>query len=262
MPQSCDKPTAGSKDGVFDCPPFLPDLVTDMWSLGCRPDLVIGLLRPLQLTPPHTRVVDLGCGKGALGITLAKHLGFHVHGVDLCDAFLREARRLASEHGVLDRCSFERCDLLDVVARGGVFDVALFASLGGVLGKPDRCVSSLRGLVRQCGYMVIEGGFLTWAESIDRPGYDHYMSHERTLAGLGKHGDTLLEESIHTAEETRAFNDEYLHHIKRRAEELAHRQPEAARALRTYVAKQESECEFIDREITNAVWLLQRASDQ
>ncbi len=76
---------------------------------------------------------------------------------------------------------------------------------------------------------------------------------------LAEHGDALLEERIYTVAETRAINLDYIHHMCRRAEGLVRRHPEAAAALREYIANQESECEFIDREITGAIWLLQRA---
>ncbi len=246
-------------DGEPEISPFLPELVADMWALGSKPDVVVDLLRPLGLPAGSTRILDLGCGKGALGITLAKELGFEAYGVDLCDAFLAEAKRRAEEEGVSHLCCFERHDLREAVTRGGDFDVAVLASLGGVLGAFDRCVGSMRKVVRPGGYIVIDDGFLTQSESVDRPGYGHYSSRAETLRRLTAHGDTLLEEKVYTVEETRAINLDYIHHISRRAGGLVQRHPKAAQALRAYIANQESECEFIDREITGAVWLLQRA---
>jgi cyclopropane fatty-acyl-phospholipid synthase-like methyltransferase len=246
-------------DSELAVSPFLPELLADMWALGCTPHLVVELLQPLKLKPGSTRVLDLGCGKGALGITLAKELGFRIHGVDLCEAFLQEATRRARELDVCDLCQFELRDLREAVAACGDFDLAALASLGGVLGTLDRCVSSMRQVVRPRGYMIIDDGFLSNTQSVDRPGYGHYRSHSHTLECLEAHGDTLLEERIYTTEQTRAVNLDYIHHISGRARELGQHHPEAAEALRAYVADQQSECEFIDREITRAIWLIQRA---
>jgi len=246
-------------DANADVSPFLPDLVADMWALGCTPHLVVELLRPLELAPGSTRVLDLGCGKGALGITLAKELGFTVRGVDLCGAFLHEATRRARELDVSDLCHFELGDVREAVTAGSDFELAVLASLGGVLGRLDRCVGSMRQAVKPGRYMVIDDGFLTRAESVERPGYGHYRSYSRSRECLETHGDTLLEERIYTAEETKAVNLDYIYHISRRARELGRRHPDAAQALIAYVADQERECEFIDREITRAIWLIRRA---
>lgn len=118
----------------------------------------------------------------------------------------------------------------------------------------------MRVAVRPGGYIVIDDGFLTRRDSVDRPGYGHYASHRETLRRLASRGDKLLGERIYTVEETRAINLDYIHHASRRAEGLMRRHPELAAALQGYLADQESECEFIDREITDAIWLLQRAS--
>jgi len=246
-------------DAGPDVAQYLPELVSDMWALGSTPEVVVDLLRPLGLPAAATRMLDLGCGKGALGITLALELGFRVVGVDLCREFLEDAVRRARELGVAKLCEFEVGDLRDKLAEGGDFDVVALASLGGVLGPFDECVGRIRMAVRRCGYIVIDDGFLTRRGSVGRPGYGHYASHAETRCRLTAHGDTLLEERIYTVEETRAINLDYIHHIARRAEGLLQRHPEAAAELRKYIANQESECEFIDKEITGAIWLLQRA---
>ena len=246
-------------DGRADVLPYLKELVADMWALGSTPHVAVDLLRPLNLPAASTRLIDLGCGKGALGITVAKDLGFRVLGVDLCEEFLGEARRIAAEMGVSDLCEFELGDLRDALESGRDFDVAVLASLGGVLGAFDKCVGSIRRAVSPGGYMVIDDGFLNRVEAVDRPGYGHLASHGRTLEHLQAHGDTLVRERIYTVEETRAINLDYIDHISRRATGVVERHPDAAGALRTYIASQESECDFIDREVTGAIWLLQRA---
>ena len=245
-------------DGSPEILPYLTELVADMWALGSTPRLAVDLLRPLDLTTGSTRLLDLGCGKGALCVTVAKDLGFSVCGVDLCEEFLRDAAQRATELGVSDLCEFVHRDLRDVLQQGDKFDVAVLASLGGVLGRFDRCVGNMRKVVRPGGYMLIDDGFLTRTEVVNHPGYAHLSSHDRTVEYLQVHGDVLVAERIYSAEETRAINLDYIGHISRRAAGVVERHPEAAEALHRYIASQETECEFIDREITGAIWLLQR----
>jgi ubiquinone/menaquinone biosynthesis C-methylase UbiE len=259
MEESHDELVAASMDAHVNIAKFLPELVADMWALGSTPHVVVDLLRPLGLQPDGRGLIDLGCGKGALGITVAKELGIRTLGVDLSEEFLAEAKKKAAEYDVEGLCEFEQRDLREVLREDGDFDVATLVSLGGVLGRFDQCVAGMRRAVKPGGFLIIDDGFLTHKESVARPGYGHYQTHERTLDYLSAYGDTLVDERLYTQEETRAINDEYLRCIRGRIPALVRRFPEAEAALKRYVATQESECEFIDREITGAIWLLRRA---
>lgn len=92
-----------------------------------------------------------------------------------------------------------------------------------------------------------------------RPGYTQLASRGEMLRRLTVHGDTVVRERLFSAEETRAVNLDYIHHITERAARLAKRQPQVEDTLRAYIATQEGECDFIDREITRAIWLIQWA---
>jgi len=106
--------------------------------------------------------------------------------------------------------------------------------------------------------MVKDDGFLNRVDSADCTGYGHLASHDHTIECLQAHGDTVVEERVYSAEETRAINLDYIHHVSRRAAGVAERHPKAAQLLQTYIASQEGECEFIDQESTGAIWVLQR----
>ena len=128
--------------------PYLPELLVDLWDLGCSPDVMVEIVRPLELTGPAIRVLDLGCGKGAAGITLAARFGFRCLGIDGCDPFLEDARRRAKAHGVADLCEFRAGDIRTAVRELSGYDVVIYASVGDVLGSPTECIRKLRGTVR------------------------------------------------------------------------------------------------------------------
>jgi hypothetical protein len=52
--------------------PYLPYLLQDLWELGGMPGDVCALLQPHVSMEKELRVLDLACGKGAVGISLAK----------------------------------------------------------------------------------------------------------------------------------------------------------------------------------------------
>jgi len=253
-----NREVAAALDATPELLPFIPELLADLWALGSSPELIVEWLRPLGLPPASTRVLDLGCGKGAVAIKLSRELGFQVLGVDLFEPFVEDARRRAEGLGVGDLCQFRKADLRDALSEARDFDIVIYASVGGVLGRLDQFVGALRLALRPGGYMVIDEGFLTEETALDQPGYEHLAAYDQTIKQLTAHGDALLREVIFSSEETRAMNRNYTELIRRRAEQLARRHPEAADSLFDYVKRQERECELFEKEVVAAVWLLQR----
>lgn len=239
--------------------PFLPELLADLWVLGSSLDTMVSLVRPLELPAGETRVLDLGCGKGAVSITLAQEFGFQVRGVDLFEPFVKEARERAEGSGVSGLCEFMHADMRDVIEEASCFDIAIYAAVGGVLGTWDECVAHMRQCVCPSGYMLIDDGFLNADERVERPGYEHYATHQETLRQLTAHGDTLLREVIIPAEEIHAIDQKFIGSIGKRAAELAELYPEATDTLLGYVKNQELESQTIETMLTGAVWLLKRA---
>ena len=113
--------------------PLIPDLLADLDELGSDAELIIEVLADLRL-PNSTRVIDLGCGKGAIAVKIAAMLGFHVDGIDLFEPFIIGCRERAAVAGVSDHCRFQCADILKIVDAIEPTDIAIFAALGDVLG--------------------------------------------------------------------------------------------------------------------------------
>ncbi len=252
-----DKSIADSLEMETGMLPFVPRLLKGMWALGCSPELVVKLLRPLGLNPDQVTLLDLGCGKGAVAVTVAHALGFRAVGIDACEVFLEEASQKAAEWGVSHRCRFELKDLREYVKEAADFDVVIFASLGGLLGDYRELVGKLRKTVRPGGYILIDDGFLKGERSVERAGYGHYVPHDQTLDQLTAHGDTLVKEML-TIEENTQINQNYLAILKNNAKALLRDMPEVKERVEVYIREQETECEILDKLITGAIWLLQR----
>lgn len=242
-----------------DLVPLLPELLADIWVLGSWPERIVALLRECTTLPRVARVVELGCGKGAVSITVAQKLGFRVRGIDLFPPFIEEAEARAQAASVADLCRFETGDLRHAVQTLRDYDVALLAGVGaGVLGDYARCVGEVRRTVHPGGYLVIDDGFLKAAAQSSRPGYEYYCSHDDTVHQLTSHGDTLVRELLVPTAELEEYNRRNTVLIRRRAKEVAQRSPELAEALALYVQSEETECQFLETETTAALWLLER----
>ena len=68
--------------------PYIPELLADLWALGSSPETVVEWVRSLELPPETTGVLDLGCGKGAVSIALAKEFNFRIFGIDFSNLSL------------------------------------------------------------------------------------------------------------------------------------------------------------------------------
>ncbi len=245
---------AASLDATPELLRYLPELLADVHALGSRPDVLVELLRPLDLG--GARVLDLGCGKGAVGLALARELNVRVVGVDLFEPFLRDAHARARRMGLAARCSFVRADVRDVLSEQGLFDVVVYASLG-ILGRLDASVGVLRTAVRPAGYLLIDDGYLADGAPV-QPGYEDYERRDETRRCLIVHGDRLLRELLASPEVLAAENRRTTEHIRRRAESLARRHPQDAAAILGYVERQEAECAYLGAHFVGATWLLQR----
>ncbi len=247
---------AGSLGAAPELLPFIPELLADLWSLGGSPERVVDFLRPLPLVPGDTKVVDLGCGKGATAVRLAAELGFRMFGVDGFSPFVETARKMAEEHGVSDMCRFECAELRQAIADSKNYDVAVYAA-GGVL-TPAECVKEIRRTVRPEGYMVIHDAFLKSGTSAAFPGYENYTTHAETMEMFLAFGDKLLRETVFSDAEIRDMNRKNTQHIRFRAAELSQKHPDKADLFAKYVKDQEGESEILDHTAGVAIWLIQK----
>jgi cyclopropane fatty-acyl-phospholipid synthase-like methyltransferase len=250
-------------DATPELVPYLAELLADLWDLGSSPPLIAGWLGELGLPPDTTRVLDLGCGKGAVSLTLARDLGFHVHGVDLFEPFIQEARERAAGRGLTGLCRFEEGDLREVARTAEGYDVVVYASVGA-LGRLDDSVAALRRCVRAGGFLVIDGGFRSadlegTAGLEELPGYENLAGYDETRRRLTTHGDAILQERILTSEEMRAMDDRYIRSISARAEAVAKARPADADLVRSYVERQRRAASAWERSSVSAAWLLQKA---
>ena len=242
--------------------PYLHLLLKDMWALGSSPEKIIEMVRPLALPADSTRVLDLGCGKGAVCIQLAKNFGFRVVGVDGSAPFLEEARIKAQENSVESQCQFVEQDIREYVKTARNFDVVVLASLGGVFGPYDETVKFLRDTIRNGGFIIIDDGFSKRDVHQRRSGYLHYLPHKKTLNQLTSQGDELVDEIILSDEENSAIDREYIETLKTRSIPLLEQHPELKELVNHYIENQLEECDYIEDNLVGAIWLLQKKQSE
>ncbi len=237
--------------------PFAPALLADLDELGTDAELIVEILESLAL-PKSTRVIDLGCGKGAVAIEIAQELGFQVLGVDLFAPFIHHCRTQAEQTKVSELCRFVCGDILKLTTEFEAHDVAIFGALGAVLGPLDKTIEVIRSYVLPGGYLIISDGYLKDNCNDSFAGFEDYARHEETLRRLTSSGDVLIKEFLEPTEEPDE-EDEESALILTRAKALSKQHPELADAFHAFAESQKREVEFMRKNFVSAVWLLQRS---
>jgi 2-polyprenyl-3-methyl-5-hydroxy-6-metoxy-1,4-benzoquinol methylase len=257
MNDSTDNSISQSMEIASFLLPYLPELVKDLWDMGCAFDQILDLIKSLN-QPGDTNLLDLGCGKGAVCIRLASELGFRTVGVDACLPFLEEAEKKAKEFQVSNRSRFIMDDIRIYADEAENYDVVVYASLGNILGNFEEIVLRLRSTIHKGGYILIDDGFLKAKKKLEGKGYEHYRSHTETVKQLTSHGDSLLKEVILPDQVNAAVNARYMQAIENSGAGIMQREPHLKDAILKYIENQKLECRIIEEHLTGAVWLLQR----
>jgi SAM-dependent methyltransferase len=236
--------------------PLLPELLADIWALGSDVETIVGAVKALSL-PPTSRVIDLGCGKGAVSIALAKALNFRVLGIDLFEPFVRQCEEYARQNGVEDLCEFRHGNIVNLAGQIEPADVAIFAALGDVLGTRTETMSILRRYVRPGGFVVINDDFLRRADGPSFPGFEGAAVRDVALSGWAGQGDVLVYESIETDDDDENGDNE-AELIARRADALARANPSLAAAIDRFALSQAEEYDLLAKEFVSATWVFRR----
>lgn len=237
---------------------LVPELLTDVWALGSDPEQIVRLLQPAGLTL-GARVLDLGCGKGAVSLAVAEAFAATVDGTDAFAPFVADAVRRAEAVGLTSDCCFWCEDVPTTAAAARGYDAVLYVSLGHALGSAREAIATLRRTVRTGGLIVFDGGYLAAFDGgIAFPRYGHLRNRRDTLCDLVAFGDRLVEEQLIPADERSLLNRTIVDAIEVRADALARRYPGHAAALADYVAKERAECEILDNRVHCATWIIER----
>ena len=131
------------------------------------------------------------------------------------------------------------------------------ASVAASLEVDQRLLPCLPYLLQDL-WALIDDGYLKKARQIGRKGYEHYVSHDETVAKLTAFGDVPLLEAS-TTEASSRINDECQRLIEKRGRELMAPHPDLSADIAAYIDGQADECRVIMDCLEGAVWLLRRA---
>jgi cyclopropane-fatty-acyl-phospholipid synthase len=138
------------RDRQYSCAYFRdPDMTLDAAQEAKKHHIAKKLL-----IEPGMRVLDIGCGWGGMGLTLARDHGAEVVGVTLSQEQHAVANKRAEEAGLADRCTFKLMDYRDVT---GQFDRIVSIGMFEHVGVPhyEEYFRNVRDRLKQDGIALI-----------------------------------------------------------------------------------------------------------
>jgi SAM-dependent methyltransferase len=239
----------GTDSGLF---PYLPYILQDLWELGASPEVVLDLVRRHSINQSNLKVLDLGCGKGAVLINLAKEINCQCHGIDAVKEFIDEAKNKAKEFNVEEYCSFERDDIRVRIRDLRGYDIVILGAIGPVLGDYYSTLTKVSKCIEEAGLIIIDDGYIE-----DESKYSHPSMETRSeiLKQVSDAGMKLVDEIIINKDKVKESDEHMYKNLKKRCQELIEIHPEKRNLFVDYVRKQEEEIEVLETKSTCSIML-------
>jgi len=250
------KSVADSLDADPELLVFLPELLADLDALGSPVAPIEALVRQHLGRLQDLEMLDLGCGKGACLIQLAKTFGWQGVGVDLFPPFIEAARLAARRAGVDHYLRFEATDMVTWAESGHPVDLLIYGYDGDAFGDLNATLHTITRNLKPGGHLVLETVWQKNAQS-ETP---HAATIAQLETAIEQAALMRIEETILDPHEVQRTNAKNTASIRRRAEALSQKHPEKAPQFRNYVMAQEAESEILDHELISGILLLQKRS--
>jgi ubiquinone/menaquinone biosynthesis C-methylase UbiE len=241
---------AASMDG-YDTAivPFLPYILQDFWTLGTPPERVLYFIQKYCKNYPNLRVLDLGCGKGAVSVKLAAVLKCRCYGIDALPEFIETSKEKAREYDVDALCRFEVGDIREKIDECGQFDVIVLGAIGQAFGNYYTTLTTLANHLTAVGIIVIDDAYIEDSSTFQHPALLH---RREVLTQIGQADMELLEEWRGKYSDSSDSTKE-MENIAKRCRELKEKYPDQCSLFEEYEQRQADEYHALENEITGSI---------
>ncbi len=240
----------GTESNLF---PYLPYILQDLWEIGASPEVIIELVEKHTNDYSSLKILDLGCGKGAVSIKIAKEFKCHCYGIDAIKEFIYEAQNKAKEYNVEEYCHFESGDIRIRISDLKDYNIIILGAIGPVFGDYYSTLSTLSKCFKQNGLIIIDDGYIDEGSN-----YSHPLMEKKSviLKQISDVGMKLIDEVIINQDEMKKSDDYIFENIKRRCQELIEKHPDKSSLFINYIKKQKEENEVLETKVICSTMLI------
>lgn len=233
--------------------PYLPYILQDFWELGTPSEAVIDFIKKHCNNYSMLKVLDLGCGKGAVSVKLAAALKCNCFGIDGIPDFITTSREKAQEYGVEELCKFEVGDIRETIETAGKFDVIILGAIGQVFGNYYDTLTILSKHLTQEGIIIINDAYINDTSSFQHPAVLH---RSELLKQIEQADMKLIDEDVDASIES-AIEFE---NLQRRCMELIAKYPDKTSLFESYIKAQADEYEALESEMIGSIMVISNIS--
>ena len=242
----------GSEPEIYS---YIPYILQDLWEIGASPETIIRLVKKHKVETDNLTILDLGCGKGAVSIQLAKSLNCHCLGIDAVKEFIEYAKSKAKEFGVESLCRFEVGDIRKNNKELNNFDIIILGSIGPVLGSYYQTLISVSNYIKADGLIIIDEGYI---DSDDTFSYPNLFKKDEVYKQISEAEMQLTDEVIFERDDNETSDRCILERLTQRCRELIKIHPDKRKLFENYIRKQEYETELLETKITCATLVIRK----
>ncbi|MEQ9165997.1 MAG: methyltransferase domain-containing protein [Fulvivirga sp.] len=227
---------------------YIPDLLNGLWELGSMPQYFVELTARNNLGKGK-RIIDLGCGKGAVLIELAQQFDIKGVGVDIFPDFIKEANIFANRFSVSEKVEFKTEDILEAIRTKAKFDIIIYGYDSEILGNLANSLSELTNCLKEDGHIMLEFMFA------GKPTKD-MVTDKEMISIINKAGYHILDRIDWNRETLKQTNSRNTEIIKENVKRLVTQNPSKEEIFNEYLQNQIDECEELENDFFCATILL------
>lgn len=242
----------GSDNDLF---PYLPYIFQDLWEIGADPDAITRLVSNHFEKYVDLKVLDLGCGKGAVSVKLSHKLGCTCYGIDAIPEFVEFAQKKAAEFKTNHLCTFETGDIREKVKDLSGYDVLILGAIGPVFGDYFSTLTTLAKCINENGIFIIDDGYIN-----DDSDFSHPLMFKKSniLQQIEKAGMKLVENDIMESNDIKDSDNYIFENLKRRCYELIEKYPDRQSLFLNYLKNQEIENDVLENRVIGSTMVIKR----
>jgi len=256
--KSIEESVVTSMDGTDkELFPFLPYILQDLWEIGADPDVIISLICKHTNKFHNLKVLDLGCGKGAVSIKIAQKLSCMCHGIDAIIEFIDYANKKSIEFKVDHLCKFEVADIRERIKTLPKFDIIILGAIGPVFGDYYSTLTVLSRCLDINGIFIIDDGYIE-----NNSDYIHLLiqKQEAVHQQIKSSGMQLVDEIIINKDDIKDSDDFIFDNLKKKCVELIDKYPDKKQLFDNYIKKQEEENDVLENKVVCSTMVIKKSS--
>jgi cyclopropane fatty-acyl-phospholipid synthase-like methyltransferase len=196
---------------------YLPYILQDIWEFGASPEIIINLIKKHKSDFENLKILDIGSGKGAVSIKIAKEFKCKCFGIDAVKEFVDESIIKAKEYNVEKYCTFEVGDVRTKFIDKYKYDIIILGAIGPVFGDYYSTLTKIKNCLLPDGLIIVDDSYINESSNFSHSQTEKksYIINQITNAKMG-----IIDEVIISEEQIKESNINIFNKIKTRCEEL------------------------------------------